>query len=985
MSFTQDAVLLERREGLDWQPLGQARFAEGNLSAKLNELRGDPGHGSSELDTVLVIPDDQILYTRLTASPGADVPTAIGRALEGMTPYKTDELAFDWCPDEDGRIDSLRVAAVARKTLEEAEEFARAQGFRPSGFVARPGDGRFDGQPDFGTSELAQQKHNVPPFSKPDLQQAAVTSGRIEISEPENTQPVISRIPPHYVLPQPDVTNGAEAVDPAAPLFADDALSDQPQTDDSSLRGAAPAVIRHGDRRPDAPAAGLSPRARAIHAKAAEARNRRGDADAATPAKAGGLLQRWQSSPPSTLTVMIGLLVAVMLVALLFLGGSPDTDSQIAETPAPQSETDASADVGAADPEQAAPVDPGSQVEVVEQTEADQAAPTANPQDGSTVDGVATETADAAAEESEDAPQDALTAALAEALQDTDAAEQVAANPEPGQSADGSAQDAPATPETQSQPQILEGEAARIAAGQAVERAVAEPRAADSAADSAETNGEANGEASVAAEPVAPTTADPAAQQLSSSARPPRSSPQRTQSPEQSDQRPAVPANPQPFEQRTEPAPQRVDGQRPPPRPAAANTSSAAPAAAQPTSTVQAAPQPAPSTASESAASSSSASSPRPPARPDDLSFLEEGSRSETGSDTRLTRSEQLFLQGLLRDLRTAQTGSAALSETERGAVIRLAQARPQRKPVSIAGPSQDAVRDAVAQALTSSERPETRSDVVDAGSSGNSGSASASLAGLDRSSRPETRPGSISTHAESGSDPGSSSLSKDAVEKAIASAVESSTASPGAVALTALTSSAIPPRRGNASPSAPTADDLRSAAQEQEAERARDAALAEQRREDAALQAQAEARARERAAADARAEAQARAAAEARARAQAEAEARAAAARQQQYTPPEAEKEPEGARQLPAGRTPSSVAAAATVKDGIRINRTQIIGTIGAGKASRALVRLSNGKIITLRLGDKINGGKITAIGDSRITYVEGGRTKQLSVLSGQ
>lgn len=983
MSFTQDAVLLERREGLDWQPLGQARFAEGNLSAKLNELRGDQGHGSSDLDTVLVIPDDQILYTRLTASPGADVPSAIGRALEGMTPYKSEDLAFDWCPDDDGRIDSLRVAAVARKTLEEAEEFARVQGFRPSGFVARPGDERFDGQPDFGTSELAQQKRNLPPFSKPDLQQAAVTSGRIEISEPENTQPVISRIPPHYVLPQPVATNGVEIFDLEAKILADEALSGQPEADDSTVGAAAPAVIRHGDRRPDAPAAGLSPRARAIHAKAAEARSRRADADADAPAKAGGLLQRWQNSPPSTLTVMIGLLVAVMLVALFFLGGSPNGDSQIAEAPAPQSEADVAADAAAAEPEQAAPVDPDPQVEAVEPTEADQAAtaPAENSQDDSAADGVADETADAAADGSEVAPKDALTAALTEALQDTNAAEQVAANPAPGQSADGASQDAPATPDNQSQPRILEGEAARIASGQAVERAVAEPRAADTAADSSE----ASSEASVAAEPAAPSTAEPAAQQLSSSARPPRSAPQRTQTPEQSDQRPALPANPQPFEQRTEPAPQRVDGQRPPSRPVAASTTGTAPAAAPAATTQQAAPQPEPSAAPETAASSPSTSSPRPPARPDDLTFLEEGSRSETGSDTRLTRSEQLFLQSLLRDLRTAQAGSTGLSETERGAVIRLAQARPQRRPVSVSGPSQDAVRDAVAEALTSSERPETRSDVADGGSNSNAGSGNASLAGLNRSGRPETRPGSVSTRAESGSDPGSSSLSKDAVDKAIASAVENSTASPGAVALTALTSSAIPPRRGNASPSAPTADDLRSAAQNQEAERNREAALAEQRREDAALQAQAEARARERAAADARAEAQARAAAEARARAQAEAEARAAAARQQQYTPPEAEKEPEGARQTPSGRTPSSVAAAATVKDGIKVNRTQIIGTIGAGKASRALVRLSNGKIITLRLGDKINGGKITEIGNSRITYVEGGRTKQLSVLSGQ
>ena len=183
------------------------------------------------------------------------------------------------------------------------------------------------------------------------------------------------------------------------------------------------------------------------------------------------------------------------------------------------------------------------------------------------------------------------------------------------------------------------------------------------------------------------------------------------------------------------------------------------------------------------------------------------------------------------------------------------------------------------------------------------------------------------------------------------------------------------------AAPLAPSVEDLRAAAQAQSEE----AALAEQRRQDAELQAQAEARARARAAQDAQAEAQARAAAEARARAQAEAEARAAAARQQRYAPPEAEDEPEVAASIPDGRTPTTAGVAATVKDGIQINRTQIIGTIGAGKASRALVRLSNGRVLTLRLGDRINGGTITDIGDSRITFVKGGQQQALSVLGGR
>ncbi|MDN5567970.1 MAG: pilus assembly protein PilP, partial [Paracoccus sp. (in: a-proteobacteria)] len=60
-------------------------------------------------------------------------------------------------------------------------------------------------------------------------------------------------------------------------------------------------------------------------------------------------------------------------------------------------------------------------------------------------------------------------------------------------------------------------------------------------------------------------------------------------------------------------------------------------------------------------------------------------------------------------------------------------------------------------------------------------------------------------------------------------------------------------------------------------------------------------------------------------------------------------------------------------------------IGTIGAGQASRALVRLSNGRVLTLRIGDRINGGAITAIGDSRITYQKNGQAHALGVLNGQ
>jgi Tfp pilus assembly protein PilP len=350
--------------------------------------------------------------------------------------------------------------------------------------------------------------------------------------------------------------------------------------------------------------------------------------------------------------------------------------------------------------------------------------------------------------------------------------------------------------------------------------------------------------------------------------------------------------------------------------------------------------------------------------------LLEEGSASEDDAPRQLTSAERSLLEQQLRDLRTAQAGQTGFSQAERGLVFQLADARPTRKPVSVRAPSQQAVE---------SSRPAARNNEPPAVRATATGS-------MNSSFRPGAKP---RTQA-------SASLSSAAVDQAVAAAIESPPAA-GSVALTSLRSSATPPRRSGravaaaasnamvataapvAAALAPSAPDPRAAAEQAAAN-----AQAEQRRQDDELQAQAEARARNMAASDARAEAQARAAAEARARAQAEAEARAAASRNQRYQPPEVDAEPDVVAAIPQGST-GSAAISATVKDGIRLNSTQIIGTIGAGQASRALVRLSNGRVLTLRIGDRINGGAITAIGDSRITYQKGGKAYALGVLNGQ
>lgn len=977
MSFTEEAVMLEKREGRDWRPLGQARFSGGDLAFVLNALRDEAGGQAGELDTVLVIPDDQILYTTLTVPFGSDTKATIARALEGMTPYPAEELAFDWCPAANGDIETLRVAAVTRRTLDEAEDFARAQGFRPSGFQARPGDDRFDGCPDFGPSRLAAEQFDRRPFSVPDLMQARVTAPVIELTDEPAPPPVtISRVTPHVV---PSVTPAPARDKAPAASTSTEAVGARPE-------GRTPPVIRHGQKE-----AALSPRARAVHERAARARNLRAETLPRRPDDR----RSWLAALPridlarldlTRLPVMVGLLVVAILTALWVWGRDSDATDQ----------RQVAAAQPASDPARAQP-----QPEPQHQPEA--ATAEALPEPARALP----ETQEPAEATASVAPRPAEADALARALNEAlaAAAELPPAEQEVPSETALAALSAIANAPTAATEAPTQVAGPQTAALQPTGPATADPAAADPAASTPPAAAPrpapapADGFASTGQPRTAPQTA-PAAQRpgptlspLNSSQRPPRAAPMRAAAPPSPDPSPAISAEP----------PAAVAA---PARPAASARPPARPATP-PRPTATASPTPA-AGAQEIRPAGASATPPapassRPPGRPANLSMLDEGSALEE-APRRLTEAEIEALHRQLRDLRTAQIGATGLSEAERDLIFQIADARPIRKPVALRGPSQDAVRSALSEAV-GSDRPQPRSTVATpaapttaAPTTAVTNAPGASLVSLARSTRPRAKPR------------GGASLSPAAVEEAIAAAVASSPVSPGAVALTGLTSSQLPPRRSSAARSGaiastvtsnamaastaalaapagvvsaaavPSADELRAAAEAQAAE----AALAEQRRLDAELQAQAEARARAQAAADARAEAEARAQAEARARAQAEAEARQAAARNQQYKPPEIDNEPDVVAAIPQGAI-GNAAATATVKDGIRLNSTQIIGTIGAGQASRALVRLSNGRILTLRIGDRVNGGTITEIRDSRILYNRNGQIQALGVLNGQ
>ncbi|PIE16686.1 MAG: hypothetical protein CSA68_01595 [Rhodobacterales bacterium] len=77
-----------------------------------------------------------------------------------------------------------------------------------------------------------------------------------------------------------------------------------------------------------------------------------------------------------------------------------------------------------------------------------------------------------------------------------------------------------------------------------------------------------------------------------------------------------------------------------------------------------------------------------------------------------------------------------------------------------------------------------------------------------------------------------------------------------------------------------------------------------------------------------------------------------------------------------PSGKTRASVAKLATMKNALKLRRTSLIGVYGKAGKRRALVRLASGRYVKVKVGQRVDGGKVAAIGEHELRYVKGGRT---------
>lgn len=84
--------------------------------------------------------------------------------------------------------------------------------------------------------------------------------------------------------------------------------------------------------------------------------------------------------------------------------------------------------------------------------------------------------------------------------------------------------------------------------------------------------------------------------------------------------------------------------------------------------------------------------------------------------------------------------------------------------------------------------------------------------------------------------------------------------------------------------------------------------------------------------------------------------------------------------------RIPSSasVAREATVSNAINLRRINLIGVYGKPSNRRALVRLANGRYQKVEVGDRLDGGRVAAIGNSELRYTKNGRNVVLDMPDG-
>ncbi len=174
--LSMEGIALLQRAASGWALVGEAAPESADLAGEMATLRAMADRLEPAPTFKIVIPNDQIRYVSVPA--GAPDPETrrqlVAQALDGQTPYALDELVTDSIVT--GKM--LQIAAVAIDTLQEADEFARGFGFQPVCFAAMPETRDYAGEPYFGTA------HDVPADIHVEQDAVAIrVNGRVQMPD----------------------------------------------------------------------------------------------------------------------------------------------------------------------------------------------------------------------------------------------------------------------------------------------------------------------------------------------------------------------------------------------------------------------------------------------------------------------------------------------------------------------------------------------------------------------------------------------------------------------------------------------------------------------------------------------------------------------------------------------------------------------------------------------------------------------------------
>ena len=287
LDLTRETIGLLHRTPKGWLSIGETAFDAPDLAEAMDYLRKTAlGLSPLGVATKLVLPNSQILYTEIHApGPSRDEKRRqISAALEGRTPYPVEDLVFDWS----GKGATVKVAVIARETLDQAEGFAVEHRLNPVSFVAIPEEGTFVGEPWFGPTaaaagilaedetverdrdpvailhrELPKVEPAPPPAAEPVVEAETVAEPAPAAVDPAEDEPLPGLEEAlNAELPEPAPAPAPAAPEPApAVAAADDGLDAASLRDlEAALADEAPeAVAAPAVPAPSAPAPAVEP------------------------------------------------------------------------------------------------------------------------------------------------------------------------------------------------------------------------------------------------------------------------------------------------------------------------------------------------------------------------------------------------------------------------------------------------------------------------------------------------------------------------------------------------------------------------------------------------------------------------------------------------------------------------------------------------------------------------------------------------------